>query len=87
MKPSQILLKLNQIGCGTVSINGTECSSMVRSTRIVAEAGELTRVEIEFYPELVTVEGLAEIVARPVDATDHLTTQADQFKVHRKDGQ
>lgn len=87
MRSSQIVLKVNQIGCGTLSINGTEVSSMVRSTRIAAEAGELTRVEIEFYPEHVTVEGMAEIVARPVEATDHMTTQADRFLVHRKEGQ
>lgn len=79
-----VFMRIDHRWIGSVVVNGMELNHMIRSTRVVTHAGRPTTVEIEFFPEMVTVDTCGMLKAVPVKATATRTTQADEFVRHRK---
>jgi hypothetical protein len=46
---SEIRLELGRLGIGRVVLNGVEIQDAITRVEIVAQAGELTRVRIEYF--------------------------------------
>jgi len=79
-----VFMRIDQRGIGSVVVNGMELNHMIRSTRVVTQAGLHTTVEIEFFPEMVTVDTDAVLKAVPIKTSATRTTQADEVVRHRK---
>lgn len=84
MSHGNVVIKIDRRGCGSVMVNGMELSHMVRATFVSTQAGLPTKVEIQFYPELVTVEAEAVLKTSPVSPDALLTAQADGFVTFRE---
>lgn len=84
MSTRKIVIKIDERGCGSIVVNGMEVAHMVRSTLVYTQAGLPTKVEIEFFPELVTLEAQAVLRAEPARPDALRATQADGFIRHRK---
>ena len=69
--PAQVALKVDQIGRGTIIVNGIDLSALVGSTEIYSQVGRLTEVSLEIHAAHLTVEmeaALRVYIVKPDDA-------------------
>lgn len=79
-----IVIRMNQSGIGSVKVNGIELNHMIRSTCVFTKAGTPTRVEVEFIPEMVTVDAEGFLRLLTVEGGCADAPQADGFKRHKE---
>lgn len=61
--PIDVEVVLGPLGRGSVKVGGMELADQLRSLLVIAEAGELTRVLLEFHNVTVRVDAAAEVLA------------------------
>ncbi len=82
---AKIEIRLDQIGRGTVKVNGLDLSSIVRSTQFISRAGALSAVELEIPACEITAEIEAALRVYMVK-TEDLTAHGDEVRRFQADG-
>lgn len=83
MSDSRIVeIDLNELGFGTVKIDGHDLAKATRKTTVITEVGEPTRVILELWAHRVKANALAEIVAEICEAIPTEDSRAPRIDVN-----